>query len=151
MADAIVKGDDFYRAAKAMKDAGRKDLRKELNRRMRVAAKPLIPKTRAAAKEKLPTEGGLAARIAKDPQRVAVRTGKKTAGVQLVVGKRGSGARQADEGRVRHPVFGRKVWVGQDVEPGWFSGTLQDEADSVLPAIAEALDDVSKGIIRAVK
>lgn len=144
--------EQMFALAKSLKAAGEKDLRRELNRRMRAAAKPLIPKTRAAARSVLPTRGGLADSVAKAPQRVSVRTTRaKSAGVTMVVGKRrGSGARSADEGTIRHPVFGQG-WVDQPVTPGWFTGTLEREADSVLPAVRDALRDVANGVIRETK
>ena len=149
MSDFEVTGaDQFLRLSKALKHAGRTQLRKELNAGMRKAAKSLIPKTRAAALDgRLPDAGGLAQRIAKAPQRVQVRTGKDP-GVSIVAGKAGSGARAADVGFIRHPVFGRDQFVTQAVEPGWFSKTLQDAAPDVVPDLERALADVADRVVR---
>lgn len=150
MADITVHGaDDFLRLSKALKAAGRTELRKELNKGLRDAAKPLIPRTRAAARERLPREGGFGDQIAREPQRVQVRTGLDTAGVRIVVGKRMGGARAANRGTVRHPVFGTGRWVDQEVEPGWFDETLEREAPGTArPALDAAIDAVLDRVVR---
>lgn len=155
--DIDVKGgEDFYRLSKALKAAGETELRKELNKELRNAAKPLIPVTRAVARRTLPRAGGLADKVARAPQRVQVRTGEKTAGVRIVVGaRRGSAARMANMGHVRHPVFGdRKTWVTQELPQaeGWFDETLEQEAPKVArPAIEAALELIADRVVREVK
>jgi hypothetical protein len=144
----ITGADDFLRLSKALKAAGNVELRKGLTKGLREGAKPLIPLTRAAARAQLPSRGGLADLIAKAPQRVQVRTGGRP-GVRLVVGKNKGGARGADQGLIRHPVFGnRGVWVEQRVTPEWFSGTARDNADAVLPALQQAIQDVVEEVVR---
>lgn len=154
MADATVDADEFYRLSKALKAAGLKDLRKELNTELRRAAKPLIPLTRAAARARLPRAGGLAEGVAKAPQRVQVRTGAKTAGVRLVVSNNRSAARAANKGSVRHPVFGSTTWVTQPVPDaeGWFDETLNQHVPTVaLPAIQQALETIAARVVREVR
>lgn len=149
--DASVSGEDFYRLSKALKAAGRTDLRKDLNKALRAAGKPLIGKTRAAARDRLPQGGGLAAGVAKAPQRVQVRTGEKTAGVRIVVANNKSAARAANRGQVRHPVFGTDKWVTQALPraEGWFDDTLAREAPRIAgPAIEEAIDAMVQRVIR---
>lgn len=149
MSDTRISADDFYRASKALKAAGDKNLRKELNRRLRLAAKPLIPKARAEATRTLPTRGGLAKRVASSPMRVQVRTGRETAGVRVVVGKRrGSAARTANEGTIKHPVFDTGRWVSQEVEPGWFDDTMRRHAPEVRPDVEDAVRTVLGDIAR---
>lgn len=142
--DFEIRGaDQFLRLSKALKDAGRTEMRKELNAGLRKAAKPLIAKTRAEALRRLPQGGGLAGQVAKEPQRVQVRTGAKTAGVRVVVGNKGGGARAANKGVIRHPVFGnRGVWVNQSVPAGWFDEPIKAE----VPAIRRELEQVLIGI-----
>lgn len=151
--DVTVKGaDDFLKLSKALKAAGRKDLRKELNKGLKAAAKPLIGKTRAKARSTLPKKGGLAAAVAKTPQRVQVRTGADTAGVRLVVGKNGSGARGANRGVVRHPVFGnRENWVDQKVPSGWFDDTVKAEAPEIRRELERTVETVAEQIVRDAK
>jgi len=147
--DFEIKGaDQFLRLSKALKHAGRTGLRKELTAGMRRAAKPLIAKSRAEALQRLPRRGGLAKQVAKEPQRIQVRTGARTAGVRVVVGKRSGGARAANRGVIRHPVFGnRKVWVNQSVPPDWFDDTMRASAPSVRRELERALEDIADRIV----
>lgn len=150
MSDFQVSGaEDFYRLSKALKAAGEKELRKELNAELRKAGKPLIARTRQAALEQLPSSGGLAAQVAKEPQRIQVRTGAQTAGVRVVVGRRRGGARGANRGVIRHPVFGNTDrWVNQPVEPGWFDKTLERDAPGIArPAIEAAMQSIADKIV----
>ena len=140
----VTGADDFLRLSKSLKAAGNGELRKELNKSLRNAAKPIIKATRAAALSRLPSRGGLAGIVAKEPQRVQVRTGTATAGVRIVVGKNKGAARAADAGVIRHPVFGRDVFVTQAVPPGWFSETAQEQAGVVRDELKNALEEVKR-------
>lgn len=153
MTDFEIRGaDEFLRLSKALKAAGRGDLRKALTAGIKKAAKPLIGKSRDEARARLPQRGGLAAVVAKAPQRVQVRTGAKTAGVRIVVGGKGGAARGANAGVIRHPVFGnRGVWVSQKVRPGWFEDPMNDGAPIVRPEIERAMEDVAEQVVREAK
>lgn len=138
---------DFYKLSKALKDAGETELRKALNKTMRDVAKPLIPKVRAAALAKLPRRGGLNQRIARKPIRAATRTGERTAGVRIVGTKVDP---RINEGRVFHPVFGRKPGVVQDVPAarGYFDETLSREGPAVRDGLIQAMSDFTDDIVR---
>lgn len=154
MADDIeVHGaEQFLRLSKALKHAGRFELRKELTSAMKQAARPLIADSRAEARRRLPKRGGLAARVAKTPQRVQVRTGASTAGVRIVVGSKGAAARDTNKGTVRHPVFGnRKVWVTQRVRPGWFEDPMQAGAAVVRRQLSDAVERVADQVVKEVR
>lgn len=139
--------EDFLRLSKALKAAGQSGLRKELNKAMRDAAKPLLPKVRAAAASTLPHRGGLAQRISKKPFRVQTRTGAQTAGVRIVGTKVDP---RIDQGRVYHPVFGRKPGVVQSVTPGYFSKTLEESGPEVRNDLTQALEDFAGRLIKEV-
>lgn len=140
--------DQFLALSKALKHAGRTELRKELNKRMREGAKPLIPKARAEAMSRLPQSGGLAKQIAKEPARVQTRTGRDP-GVRVVVGKKRGGARSANRGTIRHPVFGnRDVWVDQRVKPGWFDEPMKASEAEIRKELEKAIEDVADKIVR---
>lgn len=151
----LAGGEAFYRLSKALKAAGDGDLRKELNKGLRAAGKPLIKDTRAEALRILPKRGGLAKLVAKEPQRVQVRTGATTAGVRIVVGKKRGAARAANRGLIRHPVFAshdlaRKewAWVAQRVKPGWFDATLAGKGpDVVKPELQAAIQSVVNQVV----
>lgn len=151
-----VKGtNDFLALSKALKEAGRTELRKELHKAMRDTAKPLIPEVRDAAREKLPHGGGLNRRIAKKSYRSQVRTGARTAGVRIVGSKVDP---RINEGRVWHPVFGRegkpanggRNSVVQDVPEakGYFSETLEKSGPEVRDALLQTLTDFTDRIVR---
>lgn len=139
--------DDFYRLSRAMKDAGQGQLRKELNKGMRDVAKPLIPKVRQAARDKLPHRGGLNARVARKPFRAAVRTGAQTAGVRIVGSKVDP---RINDGRVFHPVFGRKPGVVQNVPGavGYFDQTIRDSAPEVRAELENTLRSFKERLIQ---
>ena len=55
--------------------------------------------------------------------------------------------RSLDEGRLRHPLFGdREHWYQQNLKPGWFTGSLNDAANSavVRRELLRALHEVAK-------
>lgn len=143
-----MSADDFFKLSKALKGAGRGDLRKELNKGLRDAAKPLIADARKAT-DRLPQKGGLADLVRKSPIRVQVRTGNQTAGVRIVVADSRSGARGADRGVIRHPVWGDKErFVAQPVEPGWFTEPMSNGAPKVRPELEAAQRRIVAQIIR---
>lgn len=152
MADdfAVEGADQFLALSKALKHAGRTELRKELNKAMRDGAKPLIPKARAEALRRLPQRGGLAKQVSKEPARVQTRTGRDP-GVRVVVGRKRGGARQANRGVVRHPVFGnREVWVDQKVPPGWFDEPMAASAPEIRKALEQGIEEMAQKVIRDV-
>jgi hypothetical protein len=148
--DFTIRGaDDFLRLSKALKQAGRTELRKELHKGLKDGAQPLVPKAKAAAREKLPRRGGLAASVAKEPMRVQVRTGN-TPGVRVVVGRRNGGAQAANRGVLRHPVFGRPgSFVNQSVPQArdWFDGTMRRHAPDVRPELEQAMTRVIRRVV----
>lgn len=147
-----VVGDwQFRDLAKSLERAAElKLLRKEMNKSLRVVVKPLIAKTREVARQELPKRGGLAALVAKAPQRVRISTGSASAGIKITAGRKGSGARGADAGTIRHPVFGHTSapWKDQQVKAGWFTATLDAAAPQVEPALLAAMDVVAEQIAR---
>lgn len=145
MPDVTVEGAEAFLAlSKRLKKTGQTELRKELNKALKAAVKPVTKATQAEARKRLPTRGGLAAAIAKTPQRTQVRTGASTAGVRLVVGGKGGAARTADEGFVRHPVFGRGPFVRQSVPPGWFTDPAKSAQNDVRDEVVDVLEDVAR-------
>lgn len=152
MADFSVKGaEDFLKLSKALKAAGRTEMRKELNKRIKKAAKPLIPKARAQARATLPQAGGLADAVARAPMRIQVQTGARTAGVRVVVGKDRSGARGANQGVIRHKTFGHEPWREQKVPRDWFDGPMRESTSEIRPEVEKAIKSVLEDIVREAK
>ena len=145
----VTGADDFLRLSKALKAAGRTQMRKDLTNAMKKAAKPLIVETKAEARRTLPQRGGLAKLVAKAPQRVKVATGKDP-GVSIVV-SRSHGVRGADKGLIHHPVFGdRTDWKPQVVPSGWFERPLQAGAPLIRPELQKALEHMLDRVVREV-
>lgn len=150
MADFEIHGaESFLNLSKALKHAGRTEMRKELHKGIRKAARPLIPKARKEARSKLPQRGGLAERVAREPARTQVRTGSDP-GVRIVIGTKRGGARATNRGLIRHPVFGQDVWVEQRIEPGWFDNSMMGEKAAIQRDIERAMlnvvDMISRGV-----
>lgn len=128
--------------ARELRRVADKDLRKQLNRGLRQATKPLIAETRKYAREHLPKHGGLNERVARSKFRTKIRTG---ANPSVRITATGLDARLNTQGRVRHPVYGnRKVWVEQRVAPLWFDVPMRRGAPHVRRALTSALDEVTK-------
>ncbi len=135
--------DDFLALSKALKRAA-PELRKEMNKGLRNGAKPLVRKTKQAFLTGLPQRGGLAREIARRPMRVKVATGADP-GISVVAAKTDQ---RIDDGRLVHPVFGRRPPVVQQVTPGLFSETLEREAPQVIDAVQDVLEDFAERIAR---
>lgn len=147
--DFEVHGADQLAAlSRRMKEAGAGDLRKEMQKALRQAVKPLTPASRAEARRRLPNRGGLADRVAKAPQRQTARSGATTTSVRVTVAGKKSGAAGADAGVIRHPIFGRRQFVNQRVRPGWFSDTADRERQQMSAAVVTVLEDYAERLTR---
>jgi hypothetical protein len=139
--------EDFLKLSKALKAAGRSGVRKELNKGMRNAAKPIIPKIREALREEMPHSGGLGDFLAGKPISVVTRTGSDP-GVFALIKKQDP--RLESQGRLPHPVFGRKPFVVQQVRSGVVGDAVEKAAPDVLQAIEGVLqtfiDDIAKEV-----
>ena len=93
----------FYEMSAKLKRAGAGDLRKQLHKEMKEAAKPLLPAVRRSAAARFPTQGGLNRHMARGARyRTVARTGAATAGVSIRANK--TDPRTDTRGRIAHPV-----------------------------------------------
>lgn len=149
MADLQIKGaEKFSEVAKALKQAGDKELRKELYSSLNRAAKPMITEAKKSADAKLPKSGGLNKRVAKARISVRRRAGGRPS-VKIVA----SGMSQLgliNRGRVRHLVYGRAPMVDQAIPEAkdWFTDPMQAGAQQVRREIVKALDAVARRLSR---
>ena len=128
--------------SKRLKEAGDKDLKKELSAGIRQAMEPLKQEVRQSALRTLPQRGGLARRTAKTSLRVT----RSARGIRLV-GKSSDSIRRMNSGTIRHPVFGnRSVWVDQRIPPGWWDRPTQSAAPQVRADLLKAMDRVARKI-----
>jgi hypothetical protein len=149
VSDFEVRGShDLAVLAKRLKDAGRGDLRKELLKGIRTAAKEAIPDIRQSAYRTLPRRGGLAQAVG--GQAYTTRTSLALSGAKVrIVGQGMKELTDIDEGRLRHPVFGdRSTWRGQAVTPGFFSGAVARRAPDIRKQIEAAVNDIAKQVTR---
>jgi hypothetical protein len=148
--------EDFFRMSKALKGAGRTELRRELHKGLKDGVKPLVKQANRVLAEGLPAP--LAARGNRTKQVVLVQTGKTPAiTIGMRFGGRGTGlgvsnARLANRlGVIRHPVWGnRQVWANTPVPGalGWFDDTYAAGAPTIRPELDAAVRRVVEQIIR---
>lgn len=146
---AIKGADDLLKLSKRLKAAGQTELRKELHKEMRKAAKPLVKKVKDGAAERIGEHGGgIEDHYAKKPVRAQVRTGAKTSGVRVVMPK--TDPRVDSQGRVYHPVYGRRPGVVQTVPgvKGFFSESLKEGSGEVREELRRTLAAFTERIAR---
>jgi len=135
---------DLSKRLRAAGDQG-KGLRRELYRGINRATKPLKADAQKAAADRLPQSGGLAGIVAKSKFSTRTRTGRNPS---VSIQAKGTAAQATDKGIIRHRVFGRDVWVTQQVPPGWFTETMQAGAPHVRRELLEAMENVVRQIAR---
>lgn len=138
--------DQLTRLSKNLKDAGRRDLERELSKGISRALKPVIASLRASAQTTLPHRGGLAARVAGSQMSIS---GHKQ-GLRLTA-KNAYALAQLDKGTVRHPVYGnREAWVTQKVDRGWWTRPTEAAGPRARREAQQAMDRVAREIGRGV-
>lgn len=142
-----IRGADQLQAlSKRLKDLGDKELKREFSKAISAATKPLVQELRQSARETLPKKGGLADRVAKSQIRTVRRASSRTQGIR-VTAKNPYVLGRLDQGKLRHPVFGRNVWVDQTVKSGWWTRPteaigpdVRREVGAAMAAMARKLD-----------
>lgn len=149
-ADLRVEGvERLERAARQLREAGDKDLRREMYRAIQRSTKPLRQKAKEAALRELPQRGGLNVWVASSRFSTKTRGGGRNPGVRITATKGKHNLKSLDEGKLRHPVFGnRNVWVSQPVPAGWFSKTIEDGADEVRKELVDAIEETLRKLSR---
>lgn len=147
-------GDDaaraFYAMSKHLKQLGEGDLRKQFHKEMKESARVIVPAVVAAAGQVFPARNGLAKSMARRTRyKVVAKTGASTAGVSIRANR--TDPRVDTEGRVAHPIFGRKGKPKREggrntavtTVPGavgFFSRTIEQEAPRVREELAGNLE-----------
>lgn len=144
------KAPDLKKLARDLKQAGRKDLQKELYSALNRATKPVRAEIKANAMETLPKAGGLNRRVAAANISVNGSGGK----VRIIArpSKRGGqfDPEGTDLGTVEHPTYGHAPTVSQSVKPGWFTlpiaraaGLTGTGEGTVVEELLDAIDTVA--------
>lgn len=137
--------EEFARLSKRFKDAGEKELRKELYASVQRATKPAKEAARQAAASELPSRGGLADKVAKAKLTTKARAGRDPS--VRIVAKSDLDLRAIDNGTLRHPVYGnRNRWVSQSIPAGWFTDAMRRSAPKVRRELTEAMRRVAAQI-----
>lgn len=117
------------------------ELRKDLLRGLRAAAKPTVKDIKETARVTLPKRGGLNDWVAKSSIGLRTRTSGENSGIRIEGRKTGHDVKSLDAGRLRHPLFGnRKRWFQQDIRPGFFSQTITRHDEEIRTEIYRTLD-----------
>lgn len=148
---SIKAGAEFDRLARRLREAGERDLQRELQQALEKGANKIAEAQKRTVKS-LPTHGrkhtGLRARVAKEV-RVQVQT-SAYGGVRIVEGKTsalGNLPAHMNAGSWRHPVFGnREIWRTQKIAPGWFYFPAHEHSEWVRIELEKAMKSVADKI-----
>lgn len=138
-------GDQLAALAKRFKDAP-KELRSGFTKAITKAVVPLKKAAKRSAQDRLPARGGLARRVAKTTLRHKRRAGA-SAGIRIEANTNAvKDPLRLDRGRAKHPTYGHKPWVLQDVRKGWFTDPMQEGAPLVRRELTTVMDDIARQI-----
>ena len=145
--------DQFFALARRLKEAGDKDLQRELYRGLNRAVKPLTASVRQSALETLPSQGGLNVTIATGSKvKVQRRTGARSVGIKLIATAQTPKGRDRDlagmdKGKLRHPLFGnRGFWYPQAIAPGWWTKPTGRAGPVVRAELLKVMEEVRRKI-----
>jgi len=150
MPEVRVEGaEKFAKLAKALRETGDKDLRRELYAGINRAVKPLTVGLRASTSRFLPAR--YAAVLSKSLRvKTRRRAGGRNPAIYLVGSAKTEDGKDRDlsslnRGRLRHPLYGdRRHWFNQQVSPNWWDDPLLEGADEVREELVKTLDDVAR-------
>lgn len=148
MAEALgIKGaEQLAVVAKRLRATGDKNLRRELLRGLRAAAKPSGAAAKSNALQRLPRSGGLAQLVASS--RITLQTKLTGTPRVRIIARNQSAIRNADAGSVRHPVYGTDHWVTQKVQPGWWSDAMHKNDRRVRREMSAVLNRIQRQLSR---
>ncbi|GGK32174.1 hypothetical protein GCM10010124_26210 [Pilimelia terevasa] len=151
---------EFFLLAADCRDAGRKDLERELQRGLTGAVAPTRQAIKTAAGKAMPRAGGYAGLLV-PVLNVAARK-SSAIGIRLVVSAKGEteqrDVRALDAGTLRHPVHGRSrysrkagrrvsnPWAITDIPAGFASKTFERQADAIVVRLGDAVQAVADKI-----
>lgn len=145
--------EQLQRLNKALKAAGDKELKKELNAGLRRAAKPIQAAARVNYATRLPKRGGMAGKAKRARMTVAQKKARDgTPSLQLVT-KHPTGQkmdmRAIDAGLIRHKTFGELPWHVQRIRAHSFSDAALAGEDEGKREIVRAIETVSRKLDKA--
>lgn len=144
--------DKFARLARALRQIGEKDLRRELYAGINRAVKPLTTSVRESTRRYLPDR--YADELSRTLQVRTRRRAGRDPGISLAgTAKTSRGKdrnlRALNRGVLRHPLYeDRRYWFNQKVSPGFWDEPLSDGADVVRRELVNVLDDIGRTLAR---
>lgn len=129
-----------------LKEAGDKELRREMLKTGQAIGKPVKENIRKHALSDLPRKGGLNVWVAKNAKtQTQVRLSGRNLGVRFRTKFKGSSDVAAiNAGEVRHPLFGNKDhWYATKVTPGFAYRALDELAPEVRKQFLALVDDIA--------
>jgi len=144
----------FYELSKRLKQVGgtgKGSLRSEMTKALKQAAKPMPKAVKDAAREQFPKRGGLNNVVAKRTPKVVTRTGATTAGVRIQEPK--SDPRMNSQGRIYHPLFGRKGSDVVQIAPGvkgYFDEATEGKSPEIRAEVTAVMVEFAQRLIRGV-
>jgi hypothetical protein len=145
----------FGTLAKALKQAGDKELRKELYAGINRAVKPLSESVKVETKNYLPRR--YAFELAKSLKVKARRRAGRDPSVRLVGQAKTPRGKERDlrslnRGRLRHPLYGnRGYWYNQEVPPNWWDDPLLEGVEPVREELVNVLEDIAHKLEQKMK
>lgn len=129
-----------------LKEASDRGLQKEFRKGIANALKPLRTKLPISAREVLPHRGGLNQKVAKSKFTISRKASSREEGLRLIA-KNAYSIAKMDEGEVRHPVIQRnprtrRIWVKQQITPGWATRVLEAELPEARAEIERAMERI---------
>jgi hypothetical protein len=153
MADFDVTGaEKFAQVAKALKQAGDKELKLELRQAIKASVEPMLHDVRDQVSLYLPNRyAATLAPALKVGQRW--KTSGSTIGLVLTGYAKGKKSRRyvkaINAGILRHPTYGnRGAWVAQRVRPGFWDNPMANAKKKPTEEIRQALDRVARKLDR---
>jgi len=133
------------RLAAAIRQAGDRDLQKELAKGLRRAIRPMQKEFRRGALGFLPYRGGLAEEVSASMRFSSKVSLGRNPSVRIIASLPGHDLAAMERGRLRHPVHGnRKNWVRQNIRPNWFSDTGTLAAQDAYDELEKAMDELAR-------
>lgn len=139
-------GEQLAALAKRFKGAP-KELRSGFTKAITKAVVPLKKAAKKSAADRLPGRGGLGKRVAKTTLRHKRKATGATAGLRIEAQPNAvKDPLRLDRGRAKHPTYGHKPWVLQDVRKNWFTDPMEQGAPEVQRELLSVMDDVARNI-----
>lgn len=147
-------GTQMRELSRAMKAAGRGDLRRDMVRAIRSGVVPMVGEVRGSALAIPSKSGGRTG--ARAAVAGAVTPQVRQTGVRIAVSQKKLGGRAAlargweNRAGFRHRVWGTDIWVPQDGHP-WFFRPLQSNRPRVARLVEQVLRDTAAKLERSAR